>query len=193
MSKLNFELFELEKGSVILKHKGICPCITPSHTGLPCACTNSCIPGVSAHPGIRSKMLRSSTTRTPSSRATTSWTSGFSPSPSPSFSSSGPRWMVRTLPFNTREACTKLAQSRQFPCGCGAHSIGSRAVTSVSHCSVPPVHGGAAPRQVRGHAHQLVREDQPPPAQGEASADFFFSNLFSHSPLKWNSQVLTDH
>ena len=64
-------------------------------------------------------------------------------------------------------AHTKLAQSRQLPHT--ALPLLSGEVTSVSHCSVPPVHGGAAPRQVRWHAHQLVREDQPPPAQGETS------------------------
>lgn len=120
----------------------------------------------------------SCTMKTRQSRVTTSWTNGFSPSHSPSSSSSRLRWTVRQTP-------SKLTHFQDMDSGwedyyLSAHlkihpiwqhihvSIFSvNILTVLSCCSVPPVHRRASSGQVCGHAHQLVRQDQQTPSKGE--------------------------
>lgn len=45
-------------------------------------------------------------------------------------------------------------------------------------CSLSPVHCGASPGQVCGHAHQLVRQDQQTPAEGGATISVLDLLLF---------------
>lgn len=130
---------------------------------------------------VRRKRLCFCTMRTRWSRVTTSWTSGFCPSPIPLSSSSRLRWMVRYSRTVREVLCVSL----------------SRSITKItwlnkgaSCCSVPSLHCGAPPGQVCGHAHQLVCQDQPTPSEGQNTPHN--SGLFGASTLLFFSLFWSD-
>ena len=68
--------------------------------------------------------------------------------------------------------------------------------TVGSCCSLPPVHRRASPGQVCGHAHQLVRQDQQAPPEGESAAlhlclQSFISRVLYPINQKYHSRLCT--
>lgn len=132
----------------------------------------------------RRRRFSSCTMKTRRSRVTTSWTNGFSPSRNPSSSSSRLRWTVREKHLKLTHCSFSFFCLLDMDSGCKwnhlmfcnpshlaicscCFRIQRKTLTAFSYRSLPPVHRRASPGQVCGHAHQLVRQDQQTPPEGE--------------------------